>query len=173
MVNRWDKRPLNEAPYSGRFTDLRVTSKGAHQTMNHPARSKRQRRGVTAIEFALVAPLFFMLLLGIVEFGRVFMVMELLNGAARQACRQAMIEGANSTQIQQAAVVFLNGVGIDGTAATVNVNGVPVNTIDTTTLPAYADVTVQVTVPVSSVTWVPNGFIPSGNLAGQYGMRRE
>ena len=36
------------------------------------------RRGVAAVEFALVAPVFFLVVLGIIEFGRMAMVQQVL-----------------------------------------------------------------------------------------------
>jgi Flp pilus assembly protein TadG len=128
---------------------------------------------VTAIEFALVAPLFFVVVLGIIEFGRTFMVMELLNEAARQACRQAIIEGTSSAQIKQTAINFLTSVGINGEAVGVSVNDAPIDAVEAQNLPAYTEMSVVITVPVSSVTWVPNGVLPTGTLTGQYTMRRE
>jgi Flp pilus assembly protein TadG len=136
-------------------------------------RHSRQRQGTTAIEFALVAPLFFALVLGIVEFGRAFMVMQLLNEAARQGCRQAIIEGTTSAQIKQTATSFLTSVGINGDVVGVSVNDAPVDTVEAQNMPAYSEMTVVVTVPVVNVTWVPNGVIPTGTLKGQYTMRRE
>jgi Flp pilus assembly protein TadG len=125
------------------------------------------------VEFALVAPLFFVLILGIIEFGRAFMVMELLNEAARQGCRQAIIEGTSSAQIKQAATSFLTSSGINGEVAGVSVNDAPVDSVEAQTMPAYTEMTVLVSVPVASVTWVPNGLFPTGTLTGQYTMRRE
>jgi Flp pilus assembly protein TadG len=141
--------------------------------MRSPAPNNRLRRGATAVEFALVAPLFFVLVLGIIEFGRAFMVIELLNEAARQGCRQAIIEGTSSAQIKQTATNFLTSVGINGEVAGVSVNDAPVDTVEAQNMPAYTEMTVMVTVPVNSVTWVPNGIFPTGTLKGQYTMRRE
>jgi Flp pilus assembly protein TadG len=143
------------------------------RTFPNPAARSGRRSGVTAIEFALVAPLFFVLVLGIIEFGRAFMVMELLNEAARQACRQAIIEGTSSAQIKQTAVTFLTSVGITAEMVGVSVNDAPVDTVEAQYMPAYTEMSVTITVPVSSVTWVPNGVFPTGSLSGQYTMRRE
>src|SRR5579871_4332571 len=75
---------------------------------------RRMRPGATAVEFAAVAPVFFLLVLGIIEVGRACMVTELLTEAARRACRQGVIEGTSSSSIQQTAVNYLSNVGIDG-----------------------------------------------------------
>jgi Flp pilus assembly protein TadG len=132
-----------------------------------------RRTGATALEFALVGPVFFLLILGIIEFGRTFMVMELLNEAARRGCRLAIIEGTTSAQIKQATTSFLNNVGINGDTAGIIVNDAPIDTVEAQNMPAYTEMTVTVMVPVTSVTWVPDGFFPWGNLNGQFTMRRE
>jgi hypothetical protein len=40
-------------------------------------------------------------------------------------------------------------------------------------MPAYTEITVVVSIPVSSFTWLPNGGFLSGSLTGQFTMRRE
>lgn len=47
-------------------------------------------------EFALVAPLFFLLLFGIIEAGRFIFYYEILNNATREGARYAIVNGANS-----------------------------------------------------------------------------
>jgi Flp pilus assembly protein TadG len=51
-------------------------------------------RGAAAIEFAIVGPLLFALLLGIVEMGRMFYVRESLEYATEQAARYYMVTPA-------------------------------------------------------------------------------
>ena len=132
-----------------------------------------KRTAATALEFALIGPIFFVLVLGIIEFGRTFMVMELLNEASRRACLTAIIEGTSSAQIKQVATDFLTNVGINGETAGIIVNDAPIDTVEAKNMPAYSEMTISVTVPVQSVTWVPNGVFPWGTLAGQFTMRRE
>lgn len=52
--------------------------------------------GQALVEFALVAPLFFLLLFGIVEAGRFVFYYETLNNATREGARYAIVNGANS-----------------------------------------------------------------------------
>lgn len=56
-----------------------------------------RRRGQALVEFAMVAPFFFMLLLSIVEFGRATYYVQILNNAAREGARYAIVHGNEST----------------------------------------------------------------------------
>lgn len=130
------------------------------------------RRAASTVEFAFVAPVFFLLVLGIVEIGRACMVTELLTEAARRACRKGVLEGTSSDTIQQTASDYLTGVGINGESANVYVNDAPAGSTNVSAMPAYTEITVVVTVPIANVTWTPIWFVP-GSLSGQYTMRRE
>lgn len=58
----------------------------------------RTGRGQALVEFALAAPVFFLLLLGIMEGGRFIYQYETLNNAARAGVRYAVVHGAESLQ---------------------------------------------------------------------------
>jgi Flp pilus assembly protein TadG len=59
------------------------------------ARSHRSR-GQALVEFAIVAPIFFVLLFAIIEAGRFILFYETLNNATREGARYAIVNGANS-----------------------------------------------------------------------------
>jgi hypothetical protein len=69
------------------MTSLRRTSRAAP-----PHRS----RGQALVEFAIVAPVFFLLLFAIIEAGRFILYYETLNNATREGTRYAIVNGANS-----------------------------------------------------------------------------
>lgn len=48
------------------------------------------------VEFALVAPIFFLVLFGIIEAGRFMLYYETLNNATREGARYAIVNGANT-----------------------------------------------------------------------------
>ena len=56
------------------------------------ARRPRGERGASAVEFALVAPLLILLVLGIAEFGRAFQVQGTLSAAAREGVRTMALQ---------------------------------------------------------------------------------
>jgi Flp pilus assembly protein TadG len=53
----------------------------------------RSERGAAAVEFALIAGILFMFVFGIIEFGRIFNQMEVLNSAAREGARASAVRG--------------------------------------------------------------------------------
>jgi Flp pilus assembly protein TadG len=53
--------------------------------------AKASERGAVAVEFALLAPVLVMLLLGIMEFGRAYNVQMSLTNAAREGVREMVI----------------------------------------------------------------------------------
>jgi Flp pilus assembly protein TadG len=133
----------------------------------------QKRRGASLVEFAFVAPVLFGMIIGVIELGRGLMVQQLLTESARRGARAGVIEGTSSTQIKSAVTDYLATVGIDGSTAGVSVNDAPVDTVEAQNMPAYTELTVSVSVPVSSCTWVPVGWFLSGSISGQYTMRRE
>lgn len=57
---------------------------------------RRRTRGQALVEFALVAPVFFLVLFAIVEAGRFMFYYETLNNATREGARYAIVNGANT-----------------------------------------------------------------------------
>jgi Flp pilus assembly protein TadG len=53
----------------------------------------RSRKGVTAVEMALVLPIFVLLLFAIIDFGRFFFVQHTLQYATREGTRLALVGG--------------------------------------------------------------------------------
>jgi Flp pilus assembly protein TadG len=60
-----------------------------------------ERRGVAAVEFAVIAPLFLLLLGGIIEFGQAFRIQHMLSTAARRGARASIVEGATNSQVRE------------------------------------------------------------------------
>jgi len=61
----------------------------------------RDTRGATAVEYAFVLPILMLILMGTGYFGQMFYGRALLNGAVRQAARDATLENANTTALDQ------------------------------------------------------------------------
>ena len=135
--------------------------------------TRRPRRAAGAVEFAVAAVVFFIFVLGIVELGRGLMVKHQLTNAARQGCRLGVIEGKSYTDIQNVVTTSLAAQGITSDSVTIQVNDVTDASANFTANPGD-EVTVLVTVPTDSVSWVPfPQWMTGGTLTGKYTLRRE
>ena len=56
----------------------------------------KDKKGQTLVELAFVLPILFMLIFGIIEFGRVFNAYVIVSNAAREGARQAAVGTADS-----------------------------------------------------------------------------
>ena len=57
----------------------------------------RQRsRGQSLVEFTLVAPMLFILMLGTIEAGRFIFFYEVMNNATREGARYAIVHGSDA-----------------------------------------------------------------------------
>ena len=72
-------------------------------------RRKRDDGGAAAVEFALILPIFLMLLFGIIDFGYMINRSSIINNAARDAVRVASVNGSGA-DVEAAANSTLNGV---------------------------------------------------------------
>ena len=75
----------------------------------------KRNRGQGLVEFALILPIFLLLLFGMVEFGRAYMTKNILTGAAREAARQAVVQTDNVASLNVAtsrATEVLNSANI-------------------------------------------------------------
>jgi Flp pilus assembly protein TadG len=58
-------------------------------------------KGTAIVEAALVLPIFILFLLALLEFGRVFMVVNVLKSAARTAARRAVARESTNAEVEQ------------------------------------------------------------------------
>jgi len=131
-----------------------------------PERNKQGRRGVATVEFAIIAPLFFMLVLGCIELGRALMVQQILTNASRTGARDAVTLSGTQASAIAAASDFAEGASVGGIAVTVTPNPSTASSGDM--------ITVTVTVPYANVTWVPAPWFMDGKtLTASSVMRKE
>src|SRR5437773_1283232 len=125
------------------------------------------RRGVAAVEFALVAPVFFVLVFGMIEYGRVVMVQQVLTNAVREGARNGVVDGSTTAGVTSAVNNYLTSAGLH--TATVTVSPSPPSSATYGTA-----VTVTATLPFSQVSWLPTPiFLSSTTLQSTAVMRRE
>jgi Flp pilus assembly protein TadG len=92
----------------------------------------RRARGQALVEFAFVAPIFLLLLFAIIDFGRYVYYVQILNNAAREGTRYAIVHGSNSftpagpspNDPKVDAVVRNYAIGVIGNAAVLDIDSV-------------------------------------------------
>ena len=84
-------------------------------------------RAAALVEFAMVAPILFLLLFGIVDFGRAFFTMNNLYSAVREGARFASVQGnpANTGAIQARVQQYVASFGGAAPTGTVTLDAAP------------------------------------------------
>ncbi len=76
-------------------------------------RLRRDDRGQSLVEFALVAPILLILILGIVDFARAWNVYQVLTDAGREGTRNSVVDnGSTVAQVQNLIINAANRAGI-------------------------------------------------------------
>jgi Flp pilus assembly protein TadG len=83
------------------------------------ARRTDGEQGAAAVEFALLAPIFIMIVFGIISFGLVFAQQLGLSNGARQGARTGVVKGITCAQIYADAQDASGTVGMGGSSVTV------------------------------------------------------
>ena len=108
----------------------------------------RTERGASAVEFAIVLPVLFLVIAGIVDFGRFFFTQIQVTNASREGARAAVVlptpAASDMTAITQRALAGVPGV--PGAAASV---------IATCPAPSPSAATVRVTAPFNWIVMGP------------------
>lgn len=137
------------------------------------------RRGAAAVEMAIVLPVFFMVVMGIVEFGRAMMVGQLVTNAARHGARESSVEGATNASVTADVKSFVaTAVGVAQSDVTVDIvvdpgagNPDPNDVLAVAQAKDICKVTVKV--PYNKVGYVAGRYLAGAELKGQCIMRHE
>jgi Flp pilus assembly protein TadG len=140
--------------------------------------SRAKRRAIAAVEMAMVAPLLGIIIVGMLECSRGVMVKETLSNAARKGCRTGIQRTTASVDIYNDCVNIMRDNGFDSTLfnpappsgavagqtyigsvtiAVTDPNGVALT--DALGAPSGSEVSVQVSIPISSVMWVTSFYL--------------
>ena len=144
--------------------DLRVKT---YQLIRLGCVGRQKRRGATAVEFAVVAPIVLLLVFGMIEFGRMIVVQQVITNAAREGAEHAQLPGTTSEQVNKTIRNYLAGKSVSD--ARVSLTPIePANAGD------GEQITVTVSIPFHSVSWLPSpAFLGSTNLSARSVVRRE
>ncbi len=136
------------------------------RSMTTKKRSRR-RRGVAAVEFAVIAPVLFLAIFGMIEMARMVMVKQAVVNAAREGCREAILATTIDTADVDALVrarlanVVPNAADVNKLRVTCYLPpNLPFTTeADLTAVASGDTISVTVECDFSDVSWVPGNFV--------------
>mgnify|MGYP001813581500 FL=1 len=134
---------------------------------------KRNCRSASAVvELAVVAPVFFLLLFGLVELGRTLMVKHALTESARAGCREAILSTTiNLDDADQAAreLLFAYTSGAQD-SSTCRVSIFP---SDLSAVERGEEITAVVEIDCADISWIAPSYMKNKTLRGEATMKRE
>lgn len=140
--------------------------------------NKGDRTGAAAVEFAVVAPIFLLLIFGMIDFGRAMMMSQVVQNASREGARLASTDGSTEQGVTDLVKDYLtNSLGVTSSEVTVNITvtagpGNPTPTGLSNCTPGD-QCTVQVLVPYNQIAVFKSNYFANANLRGYASMRRE
>ena len=140
------------------------------------SRSYRKQRGAAAVEFAVVAPVFILLIFGMIEYGRMVMVQQMLTNASREGARRAVLEGATEDDVRTVVINYLTPANIPVTNSDITIQiGDPAATAALSSAEFGDPIHVSVGVNFGNVSWLPSPmYLSSGTrMTATSVMRKE
>jgi Flp pilus assembly protein TadG len=143
--------------------------------------AQSRRRGAAIAEFAVVVPVLFMIVIGIIEVGRLVMVAQLASTASREAARYAVQAKTSAADADAFARAYLQQAGIPDSAVTSlmfeaqTTGGGWVAAADPSALQPGTPVRAKLSIDYAKVAWLPSRFfLPEGtSVRGVTVMRKE
>jgi Flp pilus assembly protein TadG len=136
--------------------------------------TREDRRGVAAVEMALVLPVFVLSMLGVIEIGRAMMLTQVLENAARTGVRMAVLNNTTNAQVTTAVQTFVHdttNVASGNVTVTIGVNGN--NSASLATAQPGDTISVTVSVPFTTASWVPPSYLGGKNIIALCTMPHE
>ena len=123
-----------------------------------------RRRGATAVEFAVVAPIVFFFLFTLFEFARVDVIRHSIESAAYEGARSAIVPSAGADRARAVALQNLDAIMAINADVTIN---------PAVITPLTPEVTVTVEIPLDDNAWVIPRFFRGRRLTSSVTLRRE
>lgn len=129
--------------------------------------TQRRRRGVAAVEFALVVTLLFMMLIGLINYGWIFLKVQQVTQAARAGARTAVVPESTPASVEKTINDWMDWANIDSFTYTLTSTVVSEE-------PEVVAIKVEITVPTEQFTLIRTSLIPvPANLKAEASMAKE
>jgi Flp pilus assembly protein TadG len=127
-------------------------------------RKHAPRLGAVLVEFALAAPITFVMVFALIEFSRVAMLTNTAENAAYEGCRAAIIPGGTAAKARTAASRLMSSVGAVNPTITIT---------PATITEATEEITVEVSLSLNSNAWLIPTFTRNQTLIKRCRLTRE
>lgn len=128
---------------------------------------KNRQKAQAIVEFAFVLPVLLLMLMGIIEFGRIFMAQQTITNAAREGARIGILPSSTLADVEGTVSTYMNISGLEGPST------ITVANVGPTVQPGAAtSVTVQYQLPILTGSIIP-GLGQSIALSHATVMRHE
>lgn len=97
-----------------------MSSRGGQQVHPGLTPDRRSESGVALIEFAFVLPILLVLAMGMLDFGRAFHMKSMLDQAAREGARVAVVTSPDADIVESRVDAVLASGGITPTSVTID-----------------------------------------------------
>jgi len=106
------------------------------------------------VEAAIVLPVFFLLVLGLIEISRLGMTAQLVTSAANAGCRVAVISGHTQADVTTTVQNLMSSGGIGSSSYSMVTSPSDVTTTHLAGPASVNSVTVTISVPFNRVSWL-------------------
>ncbi len=130
-------------------------------------------RGVAMMELAIVLPILLLLLVGILELGRVVMINQIATNAVREASRVAIVPGSTDATVLSICNTYLDRGGISSTGRSVQILNSGGSPSSLTSIRSKETITVRAIIPFSENTWGFSQILGGRSFTSASTMRRE
>ena len=143
------------------------------------AANTEPRRGAVALEMAIVMTFIFApMLLGIIEFGRMMMVGQIITTASRYGARHAILEGSTNAEVVEMVEDYVSGsLGIDPDKIRIDIDitpdGANPQPADIVDAQRRDMVEVEVGVPWNDVALIKGQYLTGKEISQSAAMRHE
>lgn len=132
-------------------------------------RRQPPRGGASTVEFAIVAPVVFLVVLALIQFAGLLMSKNVLTAAAREGGRVASMPGTDSADtVVEAVQEYLQRGGLDPSSVTVSVNPTSLSNVST-----GDELRVSVSAPMNEMAWIWAIAPPNSSLSAEVTYQRE
>ena len=118
-------------------------------------------------------PLFLMIIIGMMEFGRALMIYQVTTNAAREAARRSVISGTTNGEVTSLINDYLDGSSVNPDGRTIEILDSSGNAASIESIASHEQVTIVISVPFEENSLGFTRWLANRTMRTRVTMRRE